>query len=60
VQGKRRPRARAVAPKRKKPSKSLMKSKNKKATAKPSVEDLLQKVYNLLTAVNAYVSSPGE
>ena len=43
VQGKRRTVAFKSAPKRKKPSKLVTKSR-KKATAKPSVEELLQKV----------------
>ena len=47
VQGKRRTVTSKIAPKRKKPTKSVTKPKNnmkKKATAKPSVEELLQKV----------------
>lgn len=50
VQGKRRARVVTLksAPKRKKPSKSVTKSKNKKATAKLSVEELLQKVFILI------------
>lgn len=44
VRGKRRAVLSKSAPKRKKPSKSITKSKNKKAAAKPSVEELLHKV----------------
>ena len=44
VQGKRRTVASKSAPKRKKPTKSVTTPRKKKATAKPSVEELLQKV----------------
>lgn len=44
VQGKRRTAVLKNAPKRKKPSKPVTKARSKKATAKPSVEELLQKV----------------
>lgn len=44
VQGKRRTAVLKNAPKRKKPSKPVTKAKSKKPAAKPSVEELLQKV----------------
>ena len=57
MQGKRKTRAVALksAPKRKKPSKSVTKSKNKKAAVKPSVEELLQKVFILVDSISSVV-----